>query len=574
MNLGFYKYNWLICLVPLFIFLLAQPAAAESTQNSKRVSGNSILEDPANLQHNGSPGQNSKQPVERIVSELSDDQVRRMLIEEMRKQTQQSTVITPQKEKLGGIASFIKKIRLMNEMIQWRIYWLKSSFGTKPEKLPHFFHLLAKDEAQKKQNPSKAIISVIGLFIAGFIVFWFVHRLFSAIYRRIERNRSSNLKPKIVGSGLRSMLDLISMFIFAIVTLALFYVVMERTEAQSLLLLTYLTAILIVMGARLVLRFFLSPKSPGLRFLPLDDHTVLYLFRWIMAIAIVSSFGLLTSGILRVAGLSEAKHLMTVAFVELVITAMMITMILHKRGNVKFALTKDLPESGLRAQMANIWHNLAILVLLFLWLISTFNLLLFGVRPGTPGIQTLLIIPMYFLLDWILKVTLKAAIGGSLKTEGEILSQESGATKVVDSPIQESSEGDEALVAENQKSNIRKHMNMDRISRIIGGGLRFALLTLVIFYLLNIWGLDFNFGKAIIRGVFSIIIVALIFYAAWELFSAVIRRRLSEEVSDINEEMEEGGAGGSRVGTLLLLLRKFMLAALIVMATLIVLSCN
>ena len=36
--------------------------------------------------------------------------------------------------------------------------------------------------------------------------------------------------------------------------------------------------------------------------------------------------------------------------------------------------------------------------------------------------------------------------------------------------------------------------------------------------------------------------------------------------------MEEGGAGGSRIGTLLLLLRKFMLAVIIVMAALIMLS--
>ena len=102
----------------------------------------------------------------------------------------------------------------MSDMIQWRIYSLKSGFATESEKLPNFFYLLAKDEAQKKQNPYKAIISVIGLFIAGLIVFWFVHRLLSAIYKRIERNRSSDLKLKIVRSGLRSMLDLISMCVF------------------------------------------------------------------------------------------------------------------------------------------------------------------------------------------------------------------------------------------------------------------------------------------------------------------------------------------------------------------------
>jgi small-conductance mechanosensitive channel len=41
---------------------------------------------------------------------------------------------------------------------------------------------------------------------------------------------------------------------------------------------------------------------------------------------------------------------------------------------------------------------------------------------------------------------------------------------------------------------------------------------------------------------------------------------------ETDEDMEEGGAGGSRIGTLLLLLRKFMLAVIIVMATLIMLS--
>jgi len=41
---------------------------------------------------------------------------------------------------------------------------------------------------------------------------------------------------------------------------------------------------------------------------------------------------------------------------------------------------------------------------------------------------------------------------------------------------------------------------------------------------------------------------------------------------ETDEDMEEGGAGGSRVATLLLLLRKFLLAVLIVMATMIMLS--
>jgi hypothetical protein len=262
MNIRHFKDNSLICLVSLFTFLLTQPAIAATPKNSDLVSGNNTLENSETVRQSASPGHDFNQPVERMVIELSDDQVRRMLIEELRKQAQQTAAVAPKEKKLGGLASLIKKIRFIDDTIKWRIYSLKSGFEDKPDKLPHFFHLFTKGEAQKKQNPLRAIFSVIGLFVAGLMVFWFVHRLLSAIYRRIERNRSSDLKLKIVGSGLRSMLDFIAICIFAIVTLALFYTAMERTDAQSLLSLTYLTAFLIVMGARLVLRFFFVTRKP------------------------------------------------------------------------------------------------------------------------------------------------------------------------------------------------------------------------------------------------------------------------------------------------------------------------
>jgi small-conductance mechanosensitive channel len=115
-------------------------------------------------------------------------------------------------------------------------------------------------------------------------------------------------------------------------------------------------------------------------------------------------------------------------------------------------------------------------------------------------------------------------------------------------------------------------MDVRRLNRIIGSSLRILLAVFLFFYLLEIWGIDVHFGKAVTRAVFNILIAVLICYVTWEVISAAIQRRLAEEMPDTDEDMEEGGAGGSRVGTLLLLLRKFILAVLIVMATLIMLS--
>jgi len=58
----------------------------------------------------------------------------------------------------------------------------------------------------------------------------------------------------------------------------------------------------------------------------------------------------------------------------------------------------------------------------------------------------------------------------------------------------------------------------------------------------------------------------------WQFTKARIDRKIREERPDDDEEMEEGGRGGSRIGTLLVLLRKFILSVLFVIVSLIILS--
>jgi hypothetical protein len=321
---------------------------------------------------------------------------------------------------------------------------------------------------------------------------------------------------------------------------------MKRSGPQSVLVATYLTAFLIVMGVQLISRFFLAPKVPTLRFLPMDDEMAKYLYRWIIAIAVVGSFGFLTCGIFRVAGVSEANHLMMVAMVELVIVSMIITMIVKKREQVKQALGKNLPETGLRALVVRIWHRLAISALLLLWFLSVFNLLLAGVRPGAPGIKTLLIIPLYFLLDWGLREVLRVVFGIAARPDEVNQSLPFGDSEISDSAtegkavdrtyveiVEEAGEQDKEVAStstETEESLIGKHMDIRRINRFIGGGLRIALASFVFFYLLEIWGVDIQLGKAVIKAASKILIVVLICYMFWEGISAMIQRRLAIEM--------------------------------------------
>ena len=580
-----FEFKGLLSLVLLSLFIQTQPALGASPKLLILGTGNKVPREAGVTEENTTSSRVDSEPMETIVVNLSDEQVQR-LIEALTRQPQQATT-AGEEEKVGGLAGLIKKIRNLSNIIQWRIDVLKSGVGADPEDLPHLYQLLSKGESQEKPDPFKTIMSVIGLLGASLVILWLFKRYIAAFYRRIESATSADWKAKIGGLSLRSLLDFISMLIFAIAALAIFFIFMKRSGPQSVLVATYLVAFLIVMGVQLISRFFLAPKVPALRFLPMDDEIAKYLYRWIIAIAVVGSFGFLTCGIFRVAGVSEANHLMMVAMVELVIVSMIITMIVQKREQMKQTLRKNLPETGLRALMVRIWHRPAIFALFLLWFFSAFNLLLAGVRPGAPSIKTLLIIPLYFLLDWGLREVLRVVFGISAKT-GEVrtipaseasdntgsVAEDSGAKDIsqADSdPAKEDTES-ESPSAETEEAIIKKHLDVRRLNRIIGSALRIALAAFVFFYLLEIWGIDIQVGKSVTRTAFNILVAVLICYATWEIISAAIQRKLAEEMPETDEDMEEGGAGGSRVGTLLLLLRKFILAVLIIMAIMIILS--
>jgi small-conductance mechanosensitive channel len=101
---------------------------------------------------------------------------------------------------------------------------------------------------------------------------------------------------------------------------------------------------------------------------------------------------------------------------------------------------------------------------------------------------------------------------------------------------------------------------------------RIFLIAFLFFGSLRLWGIDISVGRMFTRSALSILLILLLSFITWQLIKARIDQKLKEEMPDDDEEAEEGGAGGSRMGTLLVLLRKFVLAVMFVMVSLIVLS--
>jgi len=521
--------------------------------------------DAKNTENVSVPQPLSAENIDHIVAGLSDEQVRRLLIDELKLQAQQQTTGEAKPE---GIAGFIHKIKNLTALLQARIEFLRSGGSAIPKEMAGIYTFLGRGERGTK-SVAGVILSVAAVLAGALLIEWLFVLYTTAARRRITSSVPSGWIAKIGALSMRSLLDFAAIVIFIVAAVILFFLFLDRTAGQRILLAAYLAGLVFFQGAYLALRFFLAPRVSNLRFLPFSDQTALYLHYWLMALTFVICFGNVTKGVLSLAGATELTNIKFGTLAALIAAGMIIWMILQKRKEAATAFSQGLPESSLRYRLAQKWYHFAIFSVLLLLASGIISAIL-GTASGQ-GILTLLMVPLYFLLDWILRLILEAAFGIVEQPEEQIVLAEATSDAPEDAVETEAARPPSGEASED-KSAPGGHLDLDRMKGPLRSALRLALAVLLFFWILDIWNLDLPIGEAVVRSLIKILIVVLICYVAWGLINAAIMRRMQQEMPEEDEEQEEGGAGGSRIATLLLLLRKFMLVVIIVMASLIVLS--
>ncbi len=505
--------------------------------------------------------------VDQVVAGLTDEQVRRLLLNELKLQAQRETTV---EAKPKGVAGFIDKIKNLTALLQARIEYIRSGGSAAPQQVEGIYAFLGRGERGTK-TVTNVILSVAAVLAGGLLIQWLFVLYTAAARRRITSSVPSGWIAKIGSLASRALLDFTAIVILIIAAVILFFLFLDRTEGQRVLLAAYLGGLVFFQVAYLILRFFLAPRAPSLRFLPFSDKTALYLHYWLMALTFVICFGNVTNGVIGLAGATELTRLKSGTLVGLIAAGMIIWMILQKRKAVAAVFSQGLPESSLRYRLAQKWHHFAVFAVLLL-LVASIGARILG-TASNQAILTLLMVVLYFLMDWILRLMLEAAFGIVEQPKEQLVPaeatsddpQDEGETEAAPAPAGEASK---------DKSAHLGRLDLERMKGPLRSALRLALAVLLFLWVLDIWNIDLPIGEAVIGSVIKILVVVLICYVAWGLINAAIMRRMREEMpgAEEDDEKEEGGAGGSRIATLLLLLRKFMLVVIIVMATLIVLS--
>jgi small-conductance mechanosensitive channel len=239
-----------------------------------------------------------------------------------------------------------------------------------------------------------------------------------------------------------------------------------------------------------------------------------------------------------------------------VVILALVVMIWQSRKRVSQAILVEDADQGpsegsLRAGFARNWHYVAILYALVaggIWVAKALN-----EENVTVGnlIISIFLIPIVIGVDQWVQRLLKIASGESRET--------------IDLS------GDAPPESEEQPEATGK-MDIANYIPLIRRFFRIFLIVFLFFFAMRLWGIDLSIGRVFTRSALSILAILLLSFIAWQLIKARIDQKLREEMPEDDGEAEEGGAGGSRLGTLLVLLRKFVLAVMVVIVALIILA--
>ena len=386
---------------------------------------------------------------------------------------------------------------------------------------------------------------------------------------RLVRRLTGNLREQILTSVTlgrlqqagrfitRLLLNALGVAAYILTTFFLLILIFRQVDAGYWIVSTLLVSSYYVAVIMFAARVIMAPVTPSLRLLPLQDRDAKFLYRWIVHISIVAAV-FVTCGIIFLnAGRSQALYNLFFILSGLSVSILMIVMIWHSRHRVAEAICSEASEgvcvdATLRAKFARTWHYFAILYVAgsgTFWLINAFL--------GSKGriinlIVGLFLIPIFIGLDQWVQRLLKIA-SGQLPEVIDLSGEEKPPPT-----------DDEAL--DDKKTSIKHFAPL--IIRIF----RFVLVALLFFIVLGLWGIDLSIGRVFAADALKTIMVLILGFVIWEFAKSRIDRKLQEEMPEEDEEKEEGGAGGSRIGTLLMLLRKFVMAIMFVMVSLIVLS--
>lgn len=539
----------------------ANPMAAKSLKGKKKPEAKEEVQLPKQL---------SGDQIDSFMAALSDQQVRRLLIEELKKKAAAEAVTAgagESSDRGSSLRQFVDEADAGASAIFKRI---RGIFRQSASVLSQWRALIAL-LSDNKGTVSLLItfVGLIALIGAGLLGEWLLLRLTENFRDQLLSTVPLGSLEKLGRILLRLLLTALGVAAYILFTLVLFVVFYDKGNASYVIVGTYLIVSYYLLAIIFLARVVLSPGAPALRLVPMADEDATFLYRWFCRITTVAAVIAGASGIVRNIAVSEELYLLLYSASGLSVILLIVVMIWQSRHRVAQAMCQDAAEgtcdhSPLRAGLAKSWHILAILYVIIMGMFWQISALIEGKGTVLKLVSSLFLIPLFIGIDQWGDRMLKVASGELPQTFDLSGDQQ------VEAGADPEATGELPAGYEppwDEKGVTRSYVPL--VKRIF----RIVLVLALLFLFLRLWEIDLSVTKIFSSTLLSIIVAVLLGLFVWEYTKTLIDKKLEEEFPGEGEEIEEGGGvGGTRKGTLLMLLRKFVFTVLVVIVMMIVLA--
>jgi small-conductance mechanosensitive channel len=522
------------------------------------------------------PDDLSEEDVPKLVSRLSDEDVRALLIGYLNTIAVAKEQAENQQDIIGGLQGALTQARE-------RLRLMVSGVPALPSIGPFLVDQMT--EGQERSIIWLKLLAVMFFIAGGFAAEW----LFRRICARFEEAGSGagprTTTNKISSLALILVRDILALVVFGLAATGLFFLFYEGHLQTREVIVTIFWAVIVFRAIAALGRFALAPNEPWLRLPPLDDATAKRTYSRLLQVAgpIVAATNF--SALLIRLGLG-AESIPSLALVlGSIVLGLIFVLIWIDRDWVRALIEGSASEGGQppsrfsQAVAAN-WHILASSMVVFLWVLAMGTLVLTGERAAAPLVLSLAVLVGIPIVNWIIKEILstlfkvQATKAGPLDTKA--VDQDAGA-EAADTASPGSTEPAEP--PESTEPDGRAHEARVAYCGVIASKLRIVVVVIAIFALARVWKIDveglaaWGIGEKVTGALFDIVVTVILASVAWSILKTAIQYAMPDDSEDGEVEGgDAGGSQGSRLHTLVPLFGHFLLGVIMVMAGLTVLS--
>ena len=504
----------------LFLALGAGVALAQGTASQRAAT-------PAPVQETL-----SKESARDLVSRLSDEEVRRLLLEQLDRAAAAGTA-APAGRGSGASMGMAGVVDQHAQSMRDVYAEFTAAFHALPVTLSSVWTAIAGADGSRLPALVRLMAS---MFLAGALCEALCRYALRSHRRKLLDARPARFSARAVQLTIELLLDVGVLAVFIVVAVGVFFALFPADEIVRIVLLEALLVVVVVRTTVLVARFLLSSAPPRPRLLPFDDVPAQRIRRYIVALAVVFATGIATRTVLAAAGANTA----TTDVVSLLWwgTGLLIAVsgVWRVRRPIADLIRRD-SHNTVVIWIAELWPVAASAYLIALLLGGVFNLLAGTPVPTGTGFGSVLLVIALPIVDMVLCRAVAAFVEHHTGT-GD-------------------AQASKTLVA---------------YEPIFRHAIHIVVAVVGLLMLGQLWDLDVfqlaqrSLGARIAGSLLTAGIVILGTYMLWEIVRTAIDRRLSAE----NTPSDDTPA--SRLRTVLPILRATIFVTIVVMGVMSVLA--